>query len=167
MIVSAFVDLGHRTLLFQALEASLALEVPPKKLGSVGGSLKFPLVAFNPHEIVSPTIGEPRGFASALTAPHNNLMEDRMTQERALANGGASRRDFLVAAAAVGGATLVGFASSPAEAAKMSQKAMAYRPSPNGNQRCDNCANFEPPAGCKLLDGSISPAGWCILYRAK
>lgn len=79
-----------------------------------------------------------------------------------------SRRDFLFVAAAGGGAVIgASLAATPATAAKMSPRAMSYKPSPNGNQSCANCANFQPPASCKLVDGSISPSGWCILYRPK
>jgi hypothetical protein len=83
--------------------------------------------------------------------------------------GRVSRRDFLVVAAAGGGAVLGAglFPSSAAASNKMSQRAMSYRPAPNGNQRCDNCANFLPPNACKLVDGTIAPSGWCILYRKK
>jgi hypothetical protein len=91
-----------------------------------------------------------------------------MMQEQAPASGRVSRRDFLFVAAVGSGAVLAtGLKPSPAEAAKMSPKAMSYRSSPNGNQRCDNCANFQPPNGCKVVDGSVSPSGWCILYRAR
>lgn len=91
-----------------------------------------------------------------------------MAQEHAPANGRISRRDFLFATAAGGGAIAAcGFSSSPANAAKMSPKAMSYRPNPNGKQRCDNCANFQPPTACSVVDGTIAPSGWCILYRAK
>lgn len=79
-----------------------------------------------------------------------------------------SRRDFLFAAS-VGGAAILGTTlASPAKASnKMSPKAMSYRPTPNGNQRCDNCANWQPPGSCKLVDGPIVASGWCILYNAK
>lgn len=91
-----------------------------------------------------------------------------MAQEDAPANGRVSRRDFLFVAAAGGGAIAASTLwSAPAKAAKMSPRAMSYRPSPNGNQRCDNCANFQPPSECKVVDGAVSPSGWCILYRAK
>lgn len=80
-----------------------------------------------------------------------------------------SRRDFLFAATAGGSALLgAGLVASPAAASnKMSPKAMQYRPAPNGNQRCDNCANWQPPGSCKLVDGPIAPSGWCILYHPK
>ena len=83
-------------------------------------------------------------------------------------NNYVSRRDFLFVAAAGGGAIIgTNFAASPANAAKMSPQAMSYRPSPNGNQSCGNCANFQPPTSCKVIDGKVSPSGWCILYRSK
>lgn len=91
-----------------------------------------------------------------------------MAHEQAPSNRSVSRRDFLFVAAAGGGAICAAsLVAAPAEAAKMSPKAMAYRPNPNGNQSCLNCANFQPPASCKLVDGTISPSGWCILYRSK
>jgi anaerobic selenocysteine-containing dehydrogenase len=78
-----------------------------------------------------------------------------------------SRRDFLFVAAAGGGAA-VALASTPAIASnKMSPRAMQYRPTPNGNQRCDNCKNWQAPGACKLVDGPIAPSGWCMLYNAK
>ena len=91
-----------------------------------------------------------------------------MAQQQSPASGRVSRRDFLFVTGA-GGATIIasGLPGSPAAAAKMSPQAMQYRPKPNGNQHCDNCANFQPPSACKVVDGIISPTGWCILYRAK
>ena len=80
-----------------------------------------------------------------------------------------ARRDFLYAAA-VGGVVIAGASviASPALAAsKMQQKAVSYQPTPKGNLQCANCANFEAPASCKLVDGAISPTGWCTLYNAK
>ena len=91
-----------------------------------------------------------------------------MAQEQAPATHGVSRRSFLLAATISGGAVIAAeLTPSPAKAAKMSPTAMSYRPSPNGNQRCDNCTNFQPPAACKVVDGAISPSGWCMLYHAK
>ena len=80
-----------------------------------------------------------------------------------------SRRDFLFTASAGGGALLgASLIASPAAASnKMSPRAMSYRPTPNGNQRCDNCANWQPPGSCKLVDGPITPSGWCILYNLR
>jgi len=92
-----------------------------------------------------------------------------MVQKNSTDAARLSRRDFLFATGVAGGtAAALALSASPALASnKMSQKAMSYRPSPSGNQRCDNCANFEAPSSCKLVDGVIAPTGWCVLYRPK
>jgi hypothetical protein len=80
------------------------------------------------------------------------------------------RRVLTVAAGAVGtvaGATAMIGISTPAQAAKAPQKAVKYQDTPKGEQRCDNCALFEPPSSCKTVDGTISPEGWCIVYAKK
>jgi anaerobic selenocysteine-containing dehydrogenase len=96
-------------------------------------------------------------------------METVMVEKSSMNPGRVSRRDFLFAAGVAGGAAAaVALSASPAAASnKMSQKAMSYRPSPNGNQRCDNCGNFQAPSSCKLVDGVVAPNGWCVLYRPK
>ena len=82
---------------------------------------------------------------------------------------GVSRRSFLGAAAAGGGALLgVSLIGSPAAASnKMPQKAVNYQTTPKGKQRCDNCSLWQPPSACKLVQGPIDAAGWCILYKPK
>lgn len=55
-------------------------------------------------------------------------------------------------------------------AAKASKEAMQYRDKPNGQQKCSNCMQFIPGktaearGECKVVEGSISPEGWCIAY---
>ena len=80
-----------------------------------------------------------------------------------------SRRDFLYIAAAGGGAVVgLGLVSSPALAAgKLPQAAVKYQPTPKGKQQCDNCSLWQPPSSCKLVQGPISPTGWCVLYKPK
>jgi hypothetical protein len=50
---------------------------------------------------------------------------------------------------------------------KISQAAAKYQPQLKGQQRCDNCVNFQAPKACKFVQGDISPSGWCQLYAAK
>ena len=79
-----------------------------------------------------------------------------------------SRRTFL-GVAALGGGALFGAGlidASPAEA-KLPQGAAKYQSTPKGKQQCDNCSLWQPPSSCKLVDGTISPTGWCVLYQAK
>ncbi len=92
-----------------------------------------------------------------------------MSEGKSLGTNQVSRRGFLQAAA-VGGAAVVGagLISTPAAAAnKIPQKAVSYQSSPKGGQRCDNCAFWQAPSSCKLVDGNIDAAGWCTLYKKK
>lgn len=50
---------------------------------------------------------------------------------------------------------------------KVAQKIVAYQDTPKGALRCDNCAQFEAPSSCKVVDGTISPSGWCKVYVKK
>lgn len=82
--------------------------------------------------------------------------------------GGISRRKVLtVAAGAVSGVGAIVGASTPAQAAKASQKSVKYQDTPKGDARCDNCALFEAPDSCKTVEGPVSPQGWCIVYAKK
>ncbi len=78
---------------------------------------------------------------------------------------GMSRRAVLGGAAiAVGaGAGLL----STAAYAKTAQKDAQYQTMPKGSAMCSSCMQFEAPNACKLVEGDISPNGWCILYTPK
>jgi len=82
-----------------------------------------------------------------------------------------SRRGLLRRAglASCAGALMgAGLAAGRAEAAgKLSQKASGYRATPKGKAECDNCSQWQPPAGCKIVDGVISATGWCNVYTLK
>jgi High potential iron-sulfur protein len=84
-----------------------------------------------------------------------------------LVSTGLSRRQMLrtTAVTAAGGAVLFGM-MSPAQA-KMSYQASGYQPTPKGDQNCANCSLFKSPSSCILVDGDISPNGWCRFYRKK
>ena len=78
-----------------------------------------------------------------------------------------TRRDMMDRLAMMlGGVALVAGTASEAEA-KMPQKASKYQTTPKGAAKCSNCANFEPPASCGIVDGKISPNGWCRFYAKK
>ena len=83
-----------------------------------------------------------------------------------------SRRILLrgAALAATGGGVLLsaGLAATDAAAqTKISQKLASYRNTPKGNARCDGCIQWQGPSFCKIVQGVISPAGWCQLYAPK
>jgi hypothetical protein len=76
-----------------------------------------------------------------------------------------SRRTVLIAA---GATPLVAIIVNRASAgAKVSQSAVHYQASPMGGKDCDDCSNFVSPGACKLVDGDISPKGWCRLWVKK
>jgi len=79
---------------------------------------------------------------------------------------GLFRQAGLVAGA--GAAISLGLvAGSACAATKLSQKASGYRTTPKGKQECDNCGQWQAPNACKLVDGVISPQGWCNIYVPK
>lgn len=53
-------------------------------------------------------------------------------------------------------------------AKKTSKKEASYQDQPKGEEaKCSNCKFFMPPAGCQVVEGTISPAGWCQLFSKK
>ena len=56
-----------------------------------------------------------------------------------------------------------------AQAAKLPQSspAVAYQPSPKDGHQCDGCTLFKAPDSCQVVDGTISPTGWCKLWAKK
>jgi hypothetical protein len=74
-----------------------------------------------------------------------------------------SRRSLLRGAAAAAG--ILGATSNLAKAQpKISKVAVNYQDHPDGNKRCDKCAQFQPPDACKMVEGSISPQGSCRIF---
>jgi hypothetical protein len=82
---------------------------------------------------------------------------------------GISRRQVLTiaAGASVTSAAVVIGTSTPAQAAKVSQKIVKYQDTPKGEQRCENCVQFEAPSTCKTVDGTVAAQGWCMVYAKK
>lgn len=79
---------------------------------------------------------------------------------------GISRRACLGGAALIVGAGATCMMSTSA-AAKTSQADAKYQEKPQGDNKCSGCAQFQPPDACKVVDGKISPEGWCQLYTPK
>lgn len=52
--------------------------------------------------------------------------------------------------------------------AKVSQASVQYQTQPKGDQRCADCLHFIAESNtCKLVEGDISPDGWCVLWTSK
>lgn len=59
-------------------------------------------------------------------------------------------------------------AAAPEATKKVSQASVQYRAQPKGEQKCGNCAHFVTESNtCKLVDGQISPEGWCVAWARK
>ncbi len=85
--------------------------------------------------------------------------------------GGFSRRRLIFNIGGLGAAGLASIALAPRVAragqTKLDQRSAAYQPTPKGRARCDNCTQWQTPDACKLVEGKINPAGWCVLYARK
>jgi hypothetical protein len=69
-----------------------------------------------------------------------------------------------------GGAALavgLGERMASAQAAKAPQSAAQYQATPKGNARCQTCVAFLAPSACKVVAGTVSPNGWCVMYAPK
>ena len=49
---------------------------------------------------------------------------------------------------------------------KMSQGEAKYQDSPKDVHMCVTCAFFEAPNSCDVVEGDISPAGWCQAFAS-
>jgi hypothetical protein len=79
-----------------------------------------------------------------------------------------SRRRLLSGTAlALSAAAAAAAASRAAAQEKMNQADAKYQGTPKGDQRCDGCMLFQPPSACKVVEGAISPGGWCQLFVKK
>jgi hypothetical protein len=83
------------------------------------------------------------------------------------------RQTFLRTAIVLPGLCALLKAPAFADGSKASQASMHYQTSPNGNMHCSGCKFFIPAqdpkanGSCQIVDGSISPNGYCIAYTAK
>jgi hypothetical protein len=83
-------------------------------------------------------------------------LDQRNTRRQVLGN----------AFALTGGALALLCMASPAQA-KIAQSNAGYQTQPKGGQKCAGCALFKAPDSCNIVDGTISPDGWCRLYTPK
>jgi hypothetical protein len=81
-----------------------------------------------------------------------------------------SRRSMLRAVALLAGATLTPSIFSTGNAVaqqKVSKESVKYQDKPNGDKQCSNCLNFLPNNNCKVVEGTVSPQGYCIAWAKK
>jgi len=63
--------------------------------------------------------------------------------------------------------------AAQAQGSKSTKTAMHYQDTPNDGMQCAGCKFFTPGSdanaegSCAIVDGSISPHGYCIAFSAK
>lgn len=72
----------------------------------------------------------------------------------------------LLAGVAVG-ATTMSVAGIADAQSKVDKKTAKYQDQPNKGQSCSQCNYFRPPKSCQLVQGDISPNGWCSFFLKK
>jgi hypothetical protein len=90
-----------------------------------------------------------------------------MSGEGLMTGSNRSRRRLLRSAllGATAALTPAAFAAAPAEpTAKLSRQEALYQDDPKDMQNCAMCTLFLPPGGCKVVEGTVSPNGWCRLF---
>jgi len=81
------------------------------------------------------------------------------------------RRVLLLSAAGLAGLAVLPQRSQAQ--AKASKAVMQYQEHPKNNQDCAGCIQFVPGKSatamgtCKVVEGEISPKGWCIAFAPK
>jgi hypothetical protein len=82
----------------------------------------------------------------------------------------ASRRAFFKRMGGIAAATCGAVATAkaqefkPQEQKKLTQAAARYQDHPQGNELCAGCPYFVQPMSCVLVEGEISPSGWCPIF---
>jgi hypothetical protein len=88
----------------------------------------------------------------------------------------ASRRGVFKAGMAILAAGAAGTAFAKANAApapakvaqaKIAKAMLMYQDTPKDGNHCGICAQFEAPDQCKIVEGPISPNGWCAAFAPK
>ncbi len=55
-------------------------------------------------------------------------------------------------------------ARARAQSDKMTKARAEYQGTPNGIYSCATCTLFVAPNACKVVEGEVSPDGWCKAY---
>jgi hypothetical protein len=87
-------------------------------------------------------------------------LEDKSTTRRAALKAGL---------AIVAGTGAAGLAASRARAqsSKADPSSVAYQTKPSNGAQCSGCVQWQPPAACAIVSGTIAATGWCELYAPK
>jgi hypothetical protein len=103
-----------------------------------------------------------------MPAPDKQVDPERRT---GAAQTQLSRRELLPtligSAAIVAAAISLGEHETAIAQSKTSQAVAKYQDHPNAGNSCSLCNYFLPPHSCQLVEGTISPTGWCSFFAKK
>lgn len=78
------------------------------------------------------------------------------------------KRRTVLRAALVAGCALCLPEAGLAQSGKVSKTQAKYQDTPKGEQSCAKCLHFlAADSSCKIVEGKVSPQGWCQLWAAK
>jgi hypothetical protein len=77
---------------------------------------------------------------------------------------GTSKREFIGLIGLSAGGALAPLGRLAAAGDKMSKKQAEYQDSPRGIAMCATCTLFVAPHSCTVVEGDVSPNGWCKAY---
>ncbi|MFY9885363.1 MAG: high-potential iron-sulfur protein [Candidatus Cybelea sp.] len=86
---------------------------------------------------------------------------------------GMTRRTFVANAVVLPALAGLLLAETTTAEAKGSKTQFKYQSTPNNGKKCSQCTFYIPGSSpkangtCKIVDGSISPNGWCSAFSAK
>ena len=72
------------------------------------------------------------------------------------------RRDLL--STLIGACVCLSIPSRSDSSEKMSKQEAEYQDSPKDIRMCATCTLFDPPRACKVVEGDVSPSGWCKAF---
>jgi High potential iron-sulfur protein len=84
-----------------------------------------------------------------------------------------SRREALAGIIVLPALAAIAVPAVAAQSGKASKEQYAYQAYPHDGERCANCKVYHAgktpssPGSCDLVQGSISPNGWCRVFVAR
>jgi hypothetical protein len=106
-----------------------------------------------------PSSSPPNNSASPAQSPANSTGSAAPTQAPAESPASAAPAQ----SPATGAGPTAGVAP-----VKVPQESVKYQAQPKGDQKCSGCTHFIAESNtCKLVEGQVSPDGWCTLWAKK
>lgn len=96
--------------------------------------------------------------------PHGNLPTHHVESDLP---AHSRRAVFRLLAGVAVGATTISVAGIAEAQSKVDKKTAKYQDHPNNGQSCSQCNYFHAPKSCQLVQGDVSPTGWCSFFLKK